>query len=305
MRSGNICEDIKALISAYIDNELSNDEYIKVKNHLKECKSCLSNYNELKNLSLMFKKNCGKNNACKNLANKAIKKALDTNEIKCEKVLSLLSPFIDGEISVSEYYEVEKHLNNCLKCKRKYNSLLKLSKSVKTAFNGNVVKENVVKLYHNDKYCNLVNQKLSLLYDETLVQAETEFLREHLENCPECQAKSELFTKAMKPLKAYFETDFSIQEQEFELICKKSIRKAAAERQNKIIVSSAAAMILTAFLAWNAVYFTGSNLQKYNTISNNSKEETQSSDYSKPESLLFKKFRAKTPEGVLASLYEY
>ncbi len=305
MRSGNICEDIKALISAYIDNELSNDEYIKVKNHLKECKSCLSSYNELKNLSLMFKKNCLKNNTCKNLANKAAKKAFDKNEIKCEKVFFLLSSFIDGEISVCEYYEVENHLKNCLKCKRKYNNLVKLSKAVKGAFNSNIIKENVVELYHNGQYCNLVSQKLSLLYDEKLVQAEKEFLLEHIDNCPECQSKSEIFTKAMQPLKAYFETDFSIKEQELEVICKKSIRRAAAIRQKKLIVSSAAAMILTAFLAWNATYFTGSNFQKYNTISNNGTEEIQNNDYSKAENLLFKKFRAKTPEGVLANLYEY
>jgi predicted anti-sigma-YlaC factor YlaD len=305
MQSGNICQVINSLISAYIDDELSNDECNKVKNHLKECKDCFSSYNELKSLSLMFKKNDIKQISYKNLAENAVKKVFSETEVKCSKVLSLLSSFVDGEVSVCEYYEIENHLKNCLKCKRKYNNLIKLANTVKEAFNGKIIKENVVKLYHEGQYCNLISQKLSLLYDERLVEAEKEFLQKHLDNCPECMSRYETFKTAMAPLKAYFEKDFSIPEKEFEVICTKSVRKAFAEKQNKSIVSSVAAMILTAFLAWNSLYFTESNFQKYNTISDKTTEEIQNNDYSKSENLLFKKFRAKTPEGVLASIYEY
>jgi len=305
MQSDNICSSIDDLISAYSDNELSENECKLVKNHLKECKSCLAKYNSLKNLSLLMKKNTPKAISFNNFAKNAVEKAFNENTINCTKVITHLSSFIDGEISVSLYYEIENHLKDCLKCKREYNRIIKLSNSVKKALNGNVVKENVIKLYQEGDYCNQVSQKISLLYDERLVQEEKVFLQEHLNNCPVCSALYETFKKAMTPIRIYFGQNYAVNHQKLETMPAKAIHRAMVQKQRKIIGSSIAAVIFTAFLAWNALFFTQSIFSNYTKISNNKNVEDAGISYPKSENILFKKFRAKTPEGVLASIYEY
>jgi len=81
------CNDVKALLSKFIDNELDNKTYNMIKIHLKECDDCRNHYNEI--LSL--------NNNLKNLKSLEYNKKLENSimqKIKDKQKKSSFIPYL-------------------------------------------------------------------------------------------------------------------------------------------------------------------------------------------------------------------
>lgn len=123
------CNNIKPLISAYFDDELSSGENDLVRSHIDSCPECADELENIKNLSGIIK-NSFKNTGYKlDIASVVISK-LDGMHI-CNDVAEKLSPYIDRELDKKELSAISEHLLSCNHCRREYENLKEIQSAVK------------------------------------------------------------------------------------------------------------------------------------------------------------------------------
>jgi len=135
MESDLPCNKIKTLLSAYLDNELSETESNIIKNHICKCPGCSNDLNNIKNVST-YLKNHGKNlNLSQSkIASNVINRLNIEKEPTCNEVLKELSAYYDGELPLKLHYLISNHINTCPACQTEYENLAKVSKLVKYAY---------------------------------------------------------------------------------------------------------------------------------------------------------------------------
>ena len=99
------CDKINLQISAYFDDELSENEKETVTTHLDKCPSCAQKLEDIKKLSGLIK-NYGEGIDYKriNLADNIIKRVFKESQVTCNEVLEELSAYFDGEVDLKLHY---------------------------------------------------------------------------------------------------------------------------------------------------------------------------------------------------------
>lgn len=134
MRERLSCEDIKPIISAYYDKELSAEEMLNAEKHFEICSECRKELNNLKKLSTLIHKNL-KNSEYINFTPEQIAAAsLHEEKMDCNKVLKELSAYYDGEVSLKLHYLIEEHLLECNDCQKAFIDLTASTDKVKKYF---------------------------------------------------------------------------------------------------------------------------------------------------------------------------
>ncbi len=134
----HICGEIKPLIPDFHDGEIKDKElYIKISEHLKVCKDCRIELQELEELSKIVKKYFDVDEF-----EKDYKYHKDTEHLinrldevqYCNNVRDKISAYIDDELLEQDRLIVEKHLRKCIVCYKDYENLKLTSKIVQKYF---------------------------------------------------------------------------------------------------------------------------------------------------------------------------
>ena len=135
MENNPECYEVKELIEAYYDNELSTDESRLVKEHIEGCEICAQELANLKNLGNLIK-NSSNNIECsvRNLDFCSDLKIHLDNRHVCESINDKLSPYIDKELTKDELMEISEHLLYCRFCRRDYENLKETQHILKDYF---------------------------------------------------------------------------------------------------------------------------------------------------------------------------
>jgi len=126
------CIEIKSILSAYFDEELSFQEKLIVKNHLLQCPECEKELENIKNLSAVLKNYSKKtDSSCPdlNLSEKIVSR-LDV----CNEISGDLSAFMDGETPKGHFVKICDHLLKCKYCRNDYEILKFTKKAIKNYF---------------------------------------------------------------------------------------------------------------------------------------------------------------------------
>ena len=118
------------------------------------------------------------------------------NNLSCNDIKILISPYFDNELSSKESKIVENHLINCFICALELEKIKKLSEilkdfAVRTEFSQPDLSSIVLnRVYDRNKItCNEVLEKVSAYDDNELVLRLHYEIKEHLENCSSCKFK--------------------------------------------------------------------------------------------------------------------
>jgi len=135
MESEQSCDKIKKLLSAYFDNELSEEDSNNIKKHLTNCPECTNDFNNIKNVSNYFKNLSQKViPPLYEIANKVINRMYTDKKLTCSEVLEEVSAYYDGELTLKLHYLVDEHLKNCESCHSEYENLKTISTLIKSAY---------------------------------------------------------------------------------------------------------------------------------------------------------------------------
>ena len=127
----DICSAINYDLSAFIDNELTQAAHEGIKSHLKTCKNCLSQFNQIRNLNQSI------HNAFKlptNLEINLLATLKDKLNNDCKQLGSDFSPYIDLSLNVGRHYEITRHLMTCPNCSSQISKMMDLSNLIKEEY---------------------------------------------------------------------------------------------------------------------------------------------------------------------------
>lgn len=132
------CNEMDELISAYIDNELSQGLDEAVENHLAECENCTKKMSDFKKMSNVIKiSGINKGNNIDQDYSETLNPYLENIDM-CSFVEENLSEYIDDELSHFDKMKIKKHLKECKFCKKDYETLFELKVSLKKYFDQNL-----------------------------------------------------------------------------------------------------------------------------------------------------------------------
>ena len=124
METNLSCDELKLMISAYFDNELSQEESLYIENHLQQCETCSLEVENIKKLSQILKSYDAKINISQAKTVSFVLNRLKIEDsVSCNEVLDELSAYYDGELNLKLHYLIKDHLTVCNNCRRDYDNL--------------------------------------------------------------------------------------------------------------------------------------------------------------------------------------
>ena len=119
------CRKVRALMSLYIDDALSDKLKMFVYNHLQTCKPCMEFYLNMKKTMEKVRRNF------QQLADKVCEKKL-FDVIEYENFRQNTSAFFDGELTGTATLQFKNCLENSDAAKKYFNSAISVNKALKT-----------------------------------------------------------------------------------------------------------------------------------------------------------------------------
>ena len=106
MTQNPICKKVSAILSLYIENNLTDKEKSFVEEHLKNCENCKNKYTYLKYLINDLK------SSYKQIQELSLQKQnkLTYSINEHEKFLNNISPYVDNELNNQDCISLKKHL---------------------------------------------------------------------------------------------------------------------------------------------------------------------------------------------------
>jgi anti-sigma factor RsiW len=140
------CLEVKELLSAYMDNELSQGLEEAVEIHVENCESCAETLYEMEKISTIIKTSAKRteDSLDEDVYAKNLDKYLDTIE-DCRFTEDNIDDYIDKELDFESEKKISYHLKRCKYCRYDYENLIELRLSLKNYFNkkvDNSVEEN-------------------------------------------------------------------------------------------------------------------------------------------------------------------
>lgn len=130
MFNKSVCRKVSSMLSLYIDNKLSVQDYAFIDEHLSQCDECYKKYLYLKSLIKSLKDSYKQ---VVELAQKKQKQA--TFSIReHEKFLDNLSPYVDNELDAQECFEFRKYLMKSKIAQRELKNTYILQKEMRMSF---------------------------------------------------------------------------------------------------------------------------------------------------------------------------
>lgn len=130
MFNKSVCRKVSSMLSLYIDNKLSVQDYAFIDEHLSQCDECYKKYLYLKSLIKSLKDSYKQ---VVELAQKKQKQA--TFSIReHEKFLDNLSPYVDNELEAKECFEFRKYLMKSKIAQRELKNTYILQKEMRMSF---------------------------------------------------------------------------------------------------------------------------------------------------------------------------
>lgn len=305
MENNLSCDDLKPLISAYFDKELSAEENKIVANHLDICPNCVQELENIRQLSELIQKYHARTEIHEtDLALSVINRMYGINTITCNEVLDEISAYFDGELDVKLHYLVEDHLNSCMGCKAEFKKIEKLSSSIKSTFKQQEIPDLWAKIephLDNIAVCDEINENLSAYLDKELNKEEAVKVSQHLLRCKSCRRDYESLKYTSMMIKGYFER--SVNAVSENNISDKVIQNFHNKERRKELFTSTAAVIIMAVLGW----FSVSPIEPVdlrNAYSTKIKNIPDRPIYVKSEDFLFAEAYSMPPKDAIVSLYE-
>lgn len=136
MKDNFSCIEVKSLLSAYFDGELTAQKTDLIKMHLLQCPECNT---ELQNI---YKVSSAVKTYMTNNANNLPERDMAENTIakfeKCAEIKENLSAFIDGELDKDDVVKFCEHLLKCEYCRADYELMKSTQKAIKNYFKSSV-----------------------------------------------------------------------------------------------------------------------------------------------------------------------
>jgi anti-sigma factor RsiW len=123
------CTEIKPMLSAYFDGELSVEDMILVEKHLVDCLECSEELERIEALSLQIRSSL--RNWAQNSPDNEFERLLPEEIQKCLKITSDISAFIDGELDHAATRAMLEHVIACKYCRKQYDKIKKTSELTK------------------------------------------------------------------------------------------------------------------------------------------------------------------------------
>lgn len=121
---------------------------------------------------------------------------MENNTLPCETIKTLLSAYLDGEISDDEKLSIEQHLGDCGSCREEFLALKNLCSNIQTSLNADIIpipdlSEKVLGMLNNstELVCDEIDEKLSAYFDGELDITDYCSVEEHLKSCVQCNNK--------------------------------------------------------------------------------------------------------------------
>ncbi|OGI21113.1 MAG: hypothetical protein A2287_10660 [Candidatus Melainabacteria bacterium RIFOXYA12_FULL_32_12] len=311
MENSVSCDHVKLLVSAYFDNELSDEEADVVDNHLNKCPLCAKELENIKNLSGLLKGFSDKFEYKEsNLASTVVDRICNIKTIACNEVLDELSAYFDGELDLKLHYLVEEHVNSCASCKTELNKIEKLSSYIKSTCN--MDKElnlwpDVEADLNNVDTCNEMYSNLSAFLDRELPKNEIVKISEHLLACKHCRRDYENLKTTQFAVKNYFIKSVTDKDASNKDIYNNTLEKLDKTQHRRELLTSIVAIFIMALLGWFSMNTIEPIIMK-KAYGHNPKvvnpDRPVFVKYAKAEDFLFTQAFSMPQEGVISILYE-
>ena len=173
------------------------------------------------------------------------------NELICTKVISLLSLYIDGKLSLMQKEFVDEHLKHCSKCREKYNNLKNLLHNLKHNYPEKIQpdknKSNTRK--NNFEYS---NDNLSAYFDNELPFEESVKLKKYIMKMPLAREELKKVYELQKLLHKNLENTRKKMPYDFSKIIIQKIN-TTTKTKNITLWSKTAALIITILICISLV----------------------------------------------------
>jgi predicted anti-sigma-YlaC factor YlaD len=129
------CKEVEEVLSAYMDNELSQGLDEAVELHLDNCQACTEKLSELEKIRSIIKISAARqeNSFKGNVFVENLSDYLDEIE-DCRFVEENIDDYIDKELDSAAETRIRSHLKKCKYCRYDYENLLELRSSLKNYF---------------------------------------------------------------------------------------------------------------------------------------------------------------------------
>lgn len=247
------CENILDILSAYIDNELPEDELQAVDRHLASCKNCRDELALLQGLSDKIKASLLiENFEMPDLSNSVLTRFQEQQNLSCKEVSEELSAYFDAELPPANYYSIEYHLDNCSQCQQKFQQLQYLRNLIKLSVNSldiDLWQKVYARLISPEELqCSFVADQLSAYLDKEVDAQLAKSISEHIMACNHCRKQFEEFKFIQQQVKKALLLPFK------NVDLWPAVRyRLNKQTRAKTFIYSAAASFLMIFLAWNVL----------------------------------------------------
>jgi len=310
------CENIKILLSAYLDNEVSAEEAIIIEKHLAICPDCREELDFLKNISSKVQHFLGNHTfEMPDLTESVINRYNRSSSLSCGEVLEELSAYFDGELSPSVYYSVEDHLSECEECNEKFQQLEKLRALIKLSVDSLDIDlwESVYKriITPEELKCQFILDQLSAYIDKEVDSTLAKNISEHLLLCKKCRKEF----NELKSLSALTQKALQSPAKDINLWPQVYVR-LTEEIRSKTFLATTVASAFMVVLVWLVLSVTFPVSNTDNIISVESYSENNlyrpdrsevsvvtSNDFNSADSYLFTNVFDEPPSGVIPTMY--
>jgi len=306
MESYLSCDEMKLLISAYFDNELSDEESLYVENHLKQCEKCSLELENIKKLSQTLKGYDARTNISQTETLSFILNRLNNEQtVSCDEVLDELAAYYDGELDLKLHYSIEDHLNTCTGCKAEFEKIKKLGDLIRSSANTDVeldiwpkVEADLEKVY----ICDKVQDKISPYLDKELTKDEIILVSQHLLECKHCRRDYDDLKYTQSLVHRYFKNISKYNELALSRY-KNVLKRLELQERRRVFFASVAISLIIASLTWVSITTVEPDVIKSTYVYQSDLKIPAEPLYVKSENLVFAQNYSTQPEGVLAVLY--
>ena len=157
-----ICKQVSSMLSLYIDNKISFNERIQIKEHLTNCPDCRKKYMYLKSLIQNLQESYKQ--VMELSARKQKQKNFSIREH--QKFMSQISPYVDNELTGDENFEFRKYLMKSKTAQKELKNTYIVQKHLKYAYN------NICKKTPQEISCNVIKQltEPKNIFDSVILQ---------------------------------------------------------------------------------------------------------------------------------------
>ncbi len=127
----SVCEVMREDLSAYLDGELTAAAQEGVKDHLRDCESCMADFKQLNATNGLLAKGLELPESVTVDIWTAVKARLNED---CALISTELSSFVDQQVPQARHTAITAHLFECTNCRTQFDSMTKVGELIREAY---------------------------------------------------------------------------------------------------------------------------------------------------------------------------